>query len=103
MENLWKPEKTNITFFSEEGIQVILAYNWSPFDKPHSTILYWGNKDPRQGLWDFKAEDYGKEKIENYWKEVLKLSKERKLNFENVYNTLERIFLEKSPLRVVRD
>jgi hypothetical protein len=103
MENtdyIYKPEKSTILFFAGE-LEVMLAYNWSPQDKPYSTFLYWANKDSRECLWNFKTEEYGKEKIENYWKEVLKLNNEKELNLETLYQTMEKTFLPERQLRVV--
>ncbi|MCX6751121.1 MAG: hypothetical protein NTZ83_06710, partial [Candidatus Pacearchaeota archaeon] len=97
---IWRPEKFSVTFFSDDGLQVNLAYNWS-LDRPYSTFLYWGDKDSRECLWNFNAEKYGRDKIESYWKQVLKLNSDRELNLDSLYKTIERIFLSESPLRVV--
>jgi hypothetical protein len=104
MENtdyIYKPEKSSVTFFAEDGLQIYLAYNWSPQNRPYSTFLYWANKDPRECLWNFKAEEYGKDRIENYWREVLKLNSEKELDLDTLYKTMEKTFLPERQLRLV--
>jgi hypothetical protein len=103
MENpdyIYKPERSSILFFADE-LEILLAYNWSPADKPYSTFLYWANRDPRECLWNFKSEEYGRDRIENYWKEVLKLNEEKELNLDKLYKTIEKTFLPERQLRVV--
>jgi hypothetical protein len=103
MENtdyVYKPEKSSITFFVDE-LQVMLAYNWSPSNRPYSTFLYCGNKDARECLWNFNSDEYGKDRVENYWKEVLKLNSEKELNLDTLYKTIENTFLLEKQLRVI--
>jgi len=98
---VYKPEKSSITFFSDDGLVVMLAYNSSQQEKPYSTFLYWGNKDARERLWKFEAENYSRERIENYWKDVLKLNSEKELNLDSLYKTIENTFLPERQLRMV--
>ena len=94
MEEAWIPQKSSLSFDDDEGVGIILSYNWSAEHKPSSMFIYWGNEKYREQLWNFTTEKFGKEKVENYWKNILKLDKNKKLNLDSLCDNIESTFLE---------
>jgi hypothetical protein len=103
MDESWMPEKCNIIFDDEEKVTIILSYNWSSENKPSSMFIYWGNEKYKEAIWNFHSERYGKDKIEDYWKEILKLDKDKKLTLDTLCNTIETTFIPEPILKVLRD
>jgi hypothetical protein len=74
----------------------LLFYNPDKNGGPSSTVWYWENgKVFKQTTIDFTHEMYGKEKIEQYWKEILELDKNKKLRINTLCNTIDEVFFGK--------
>ena len=102
-ETPWRPEKSSITFFEKDNLTVVLAYDWNS-QEPKATVVYWENKGPKECYWKFEEKEYGRYRINSYWKQILKLNEYKLLNLETVCHTVEDILLSeepKSPLKFV--
>ncbi|MFH1503315.1 MAG: hypothetical protein ABIE36_01505 [Candidatus Diapherotrites archaeon] len=95
MNETWIPEKCNILFEDKEKVGAILYYNWNTKNKPSSKVVYWENKERyKEMTLDFCSEVYEKDKIENYWKEVLRLNESKKLTLDTLCDAIEDILFK---------
>ncbi len=90
----YKPEKTNIIFNDEDNVPVILSYNFCGGEDPSTMFIYWGNKKYKEELWTFTTQRFGKDKVEKYWKNILKLEKNKKLNLDSLCDEIESTFMK---------
>ncbi len=97
------PEKANILFRDDKNVPIILSYEWSPEGKPSAMFVYFGNKKYKEWLWTFSAERYGRDKIEEYWRNILELDKNKKLTLDTLCNTTETTFIPEEILKSLKD
>jgi len=77
-------------------VGALLFYNSSHKDAPFATIFYWEyNKDFKKMTIDFTSEIYGKDKIEQYWKEILELDKNKILKIDTLCDTIDSVLFGK--------
>jgi hypothetical protein len=95
MEEPWIPERCDIMFDEERKAGAILYYLWDKKNRPSSKVVYWENKERYKLMTlDFRSEVYGKDKIESYWKEILKLNKDNKLTLDSLSDTIDNILFK---------
>jgi len=98
----WIPKKSNIMFDDEEGVGIHLSYNWSSENKPSAMFIYWGNEKYKETMMSFGSEQYGKDKIEKYWKEILELEINKKLTLDTLCDIIENNFIPEEILKKVK-
>ncbi len=103
MEKPYITKKGSIHFDDKEGVGIILSYNVSLENKPSTMFIYWGNDKYKEAIWNFRAEKFGKDKIEKYWKEVLELENNKKLTLDTLCDTIENTFIPEGVLKEFRE
>jgi hypothetical protein len=88
-------QKCKLIYAENRKSGALLFYRHNKGDKPFSTIEYWEyDKDYRKMELDFKTDIYGKERIENYWKEILQLDEKQKLTLDTLSDTIDNVLFK---------
>jgi hypothetical protein len=101
MEELTAEDKCKLIYENNDKIGALLFYHTDKKNQPFSKISYWEyDKDFKKMTLYFDSQVYGKDKIEQYWKEILELDKNKKLNMNTLSDAIDNfLFKDFNPFK----
>jgi hypothetical protein len=95
MEELAIGNQCKLIYGKNNKIGALLFYNPNKKNGPLSTVSYWEyDKDFRKMNIEFDSQIYGTHKIEQYWKKILELDKDKKLTMNTLCDVIDEVFFK---------